>query len=90
MPSTKDDCLMGSLWLWPLMKTQSALFQGTSVSCDNPISPRQPYDLWQVLLHLWKSQGVNGPPAFCKVKGRVGLSTVHRDRDKGRLFELKN
>ena len=28
---------------------------------------------------------------FCKkAKAWVGLSTVHRDQDKGRLFELKN
>lgn len=51
-------------------------------------------DPWQVLLHVWAPGNPRvwaGLLLFCeKAKGQLRLSTVHRDKDKGRLFELKN
>lgn len=85
---------MPALWTPSPLIIRSAPFQGGSISGDNPIPPGQPSDLWRVLLHPQtpiNPRAWAGPLLFCEqAKGWVGLSTVHRGQDKGKLFELKN
>lgn len=92
VPGTNDACPLGSLATfstdYPEHPISGWKYKLTILNLFG-----QPYDLWQALLHL-RAPGNprvwGGLLLFCKkAKGRVGLSTVRRGQDKGRLFELK-